>query len=148
MGWNSFKLLKNIEEFSRHMAKTNNKITSFFKQRKYLFALSLVPFLILFFITQDHGHEGTLKGKDYHYTGKILNDHPEGQGTMTYTNGNVYSGHFKAGAFDGAGTFKNPKAKWTYTGEFKNAKPDGAGKFTLSDGKTKKVNFEMGVLVK
>lgn len=124
------------------------RITSFFKQRKYLFALLLVPFLALFFMTQDNGHSGTLKEKDYQYTGQILNDHPEGKGKMTYSNGNTYKGTFKDGNFDGKGTFTHGKDKWSYTGEFKKAKPDGEGQLTLADGKTEKVKFEMGVLVK
>ena len=38
---------------------------------------------------------GKKKYKDAIYEGELLNGQPHGQGTMTYDDGNIYSGQYK-----------------------------------------------------
>ncbi|MDR0298242.1 MAG: hypothetical protein LBI11_06305 [Streptococcaceae bacterium] len=116
--------------------------------KKYWLCLIIIPFMGLFFATQDYGHAGTLKGADYSYTGALKNGRPEGIGTMTYTNGNSYTGAFVDGDFSGEGKLVNKVEKWTYTGVFSDGVPDGKGKMNLPDGTTRAVLFDKGTLVK
>lgn len=127
---------------------TYKKVADFLANHKYYLVLLLLPFFVLFFLTQSHLHHGTLKGKGYTYQGQIKKQKPQGQGEMLFTNGNVYQGSFDAGEFSGQGKLINKSKKWIYTGVFKKGLPDGKGKMKLSNGKTKTVTFSRGVLVK
>ena len=62
--------------------------------------------------------------KDYHakYVGEIENGKPNGQGKLTFPNGNKYEGEWKYGKYDGQGTitFSNGDK---LVGEYKDGKP-------------------------
>ena len=45
----------------------------------------------------------------------MQNHRLNGQGTLTYDNGDTYTGEFKNGSFNGQGTFKSHEG-WTYVG--------------------------------
>ncbi|MCS4488933.1 hypothetical protein [Streptococcus sciuri] len=78
------------------------------------------------------------------YTGIIVNHRINGQGQLTYPNGDIYKGHFANGIFNGQGTFI-AKSGWSYTGEFSNGKPDGQGTLKAKDGKVYKGKFKQGI---
>ena len=60
-----------------------------------------------------------IKYANAEYSGQIINDQPNGYGTMKYYSGESYVGHFSDGKFDGSGTLylKNGDIK---EGEFSN----------------------------
>ncbi|MBM7643192.1 hypothetical protein [Streptococcus loxodontisalivarius] len=81
------------------------------------------------------------------YQGQVVNNRMNGQGTLTFKNGDVYEGNFVNGVFDGQGTF-TAKAGWSYTGGFKDGQADGQGTLTTASGKTYKGTFKQGIYQK
>lgn len=81
------------------------------------------------------------------YTGYVLNNRMNGQGKLTYPNGDVYEGNFVNGVFNGHGTFKSGMG-WSYTGEFKKGQADGQGKLIAKDKKIYKGKFKQGIYQK
>ncbi|MFS1663945.1 MORN repeat-containing protein [Streptococcus sp. zg-JUN1979] len=81
------------------------------------------------------------------YKGTIVNHRMNGQGLLTYPNGDSYEGQLTNGVFNGQGTFK-ASSGWSYTGEFKNGKPDGKGTLTAKDGTVYKGEFKQGIYQK
>ena len=64
--------------------------------------------------------QGVLKldGDSLVYDGSIVRGKMNGQGTLTFSNGDTYTGEFKNGAFNGKGTYQ-AKDGWVYEGDFK-----------------------------
>ncbi|CAM2961066.1 signal peptide [Streptococcus acidominimus] len=93
--------------------------------------------------------EGTLSydNGSITYSGKIANNRMNGQGKLTYKNGDTYEGSFKNGVFSGQGTYTSEKG-WTYIGEFKKGQPDGQGTLKTTNGKTYKGKFKQGIYQK
>ena len=72
------------------------------------------------------------------YVGEVLNNLPNGQGTMTFANGDVYEGTWKDGNMDGKGTYRfydveKDKFISEYVGDFRSNKIEGEGKRTYAD---------------
>lgn len=67
------------------------------------------------------------------YTGEWKNDKPNGQGKMTYSNGDVYEGEWKDGNGTGYGVYKWASGAF-YEGEWKDGNRTGYGKFTFTNG--------------
>ena len=67
-----------------------------------------------------------------------------GQGTLTFKNGDTYKGNFKNGTFNGKGTF-TAKAGWKYEGNFVNGQPEGQGKLTTENNVVYKGKFKQGI---
>ena len=65
------------------------------------------------------------------YVGGITNGEPDGNGTLTYSNGDKYEGEWKDGEPDGQGTFTSPNGM-KYIGEFKDGESHGQGTFTFN----------------
>ena len=69
---------------------------------------------------KQNGH-GTVTSKDGKYVGEWRDGLKNGQGTLTYHDGEKYLGEHKSGEFHGQGTYT-----WTngqkYEGEFKDGK--------------------------
>ena len=78
------------------------------------------------------------------YKGQMQNYRLNGQGTLTYDNGDTYTGEFKNGSFNGQGTFKSHEG-WIYQGEFKSGQADGQGKLTTENKVTYKGKFKQGI---
>ena len=78
------------------------------------------------------------------YIGQMQNHRLNGQGTLTYDNGDTYTGGFKNGSFNGQGTFKSHEG-WTYEGEFKSGQADGQGKLTTENKVIYKGKFTQGI---
>ena len=61
------------------------------------------------------------------YTGTTIQGKMNGQGKMTFENGDTYEGEFVDGYFQGTGTYTS-KDGWTYEGQFVKGQADGHGK--------------------
>lgn len=81
------------------------------------------------------------------YSGQVINDRFNGQGKLTYANGDVYEGQFINGVFNGQGKFVAATG-WSYEGSFKAGQPDGQGTLTTKDKKVYKGTFKQGIYQK
>tara|TARA_B000000460_G_C21301242_1_gene300241 strand:- start:84 stop:428 length:345 start_codon:yes stop_codon:yes gene_type:complete len=59
---------------------------------------------------------------DEKYEGEIVNGVPNGQGTLTYPDGDQYVGEWKDGEYHGQGTYISSDGD-KYVGEWKNSEP-------------------------
>lgn len=78
------------------------------------------------------------------YHGYVQANKMNGQGKITFENGDVYEGTFKNGIFDGKGTFTATDG-WTYVGEFKQGQADGQGKLTTKTKTVYEGTFKQGI---
>ena len=94
-------------------------------------------------------HQGSLTYDDGKivYTGQIVNHRMNGQGKLTFENGDVYEGQFENGSFNGKGIFK-AKTGWSYEGDFKKGQPHGQGKLIAKDKKVYEGRFKQGIYQK
>ncbi|MGT2926719.1 hypothetical protein [Streptococcus cuniculipharyngis] len=81
------------------------------------------------------------------YSGQVVNQRLNGQGKLTYDNGDVYEGQFINGVFNGQGKFIAATG-WQYEGQFKNGQPDGQGTLIAKDKKVYKGTFKQGIYQK
>ncbi|WP_165212467.1 MORN repeat-containing protein [Streptococcus tangpeifui] len=81
------------------------------------------------------------------YVGRVKNNKMNGEGKLTYKNGDQYEGDFVNGQFEGQGTFK-AKSGWTYKGEFSKGQANGKGTLTTADGKKYSGRFKQGIYQK
>ncbi len=72
-------------------------------------------------------------GNRVEYKGAVELCHPEGKGTMKFTNG-VYTGSWHAGKPHGYGTLTNSKGAVIYEGEWVEGRKHGKGTYTSSHG--------------
>lgn len=89
----------------------------------------------------------TLNNGQVKYTGYVVNHRMNGQGKLTYANGDAYTGNFSNGVFNGQGQFVASNG-WSYKGNFKNGQPDGQGKLKAKNGKVYKGTFKQGIYQK
>ena len=100
---------------------------------------------ILVFTSNIPGHgiltlaKGAIK-----YDGSLVRGKMDGQGSLTFKNGDQYKGNFKNGMFDGEGTFTS-KSGWKYEGEFKKGQADGQGTLTTEQKVVYKGKFKQGI---
>ncbi len=80
---------------------------------------------------RQHGR-GVETARDGVYAGEFKIGERDGQGVLTYLNGNKYSGGFKNGKPDGLGVFKAMDG-FEYTGQIKDGKFHGEGIAITSD---------------
>lgn len=90
--------------------------------------------------------QGVLKldGDSIVYDGSIVRGKMNGQGTMTFSNGDTYTGEFKNGAFNGKGTYQ-AKDGWVYEGDFVNGQAEGKGKLTTEQEVVYEGDFKQGL---
>ncbi|TWT14501.1 hypothetical protein [Streptococcus sp. sy010] len=81
------------------------------------------------------------------YSGQVINSRFNGQGKLTYDNGDVYEGQFVNGVFNGQGKFV-ASTGWSYEGMFKAGQPEGQGVLTTKDKKVYKGTFKQGIYQK
>ena len=67
------------------------------------------------------------------YSGGMKDSQKHGQGTYTYANGDTYAGQFENNNYDGIGTYTCADGS-IYTGEYKNDKIHGYGTYTWASG--------------
>lgn len=80
------------------------------------------------------------------YVGIFKDGSRTGQGTWTGADGNKYTGEFKDGKFNGQGTYTWPNGN-KYEGEFKNGKFTGQGTYTWPNGNTYVGELKDGKLI-
>ena len=78
------------------------------------------------------------------YTGTTIQGKMNGQGKMTFENGDTYEGEFVDGYFQGTGTYTSVDG-WTYEGQFVKGQADGQGKLTTQDGIVYEGTFKQGI---
>ena len=78
------------------------------------------------------------------YTGTTIQGKMNGQGKMTFENGDTYEGEFVDGYFQGQGTYTS-KDGWTYEGQFVKGQADGQGKLTTQDNIVYEGTFKQGI---
>lgn len=110
-------------------------------------AFIMVLGLSVFLIPLKHKGTLTYDNGQITYHGEVANNRMNGQGKLTYANGDTYQGQFKNGTFDGQGTYKAAKG-WSYTGDFKKGQADGQGVLKTVSGKTYKGEFKQGIYQK
>ncbi|MFL4359576.1 MORN repeat-containing protein [Streptococcus uberis] len=81
------------------------------------------------------------------YSGYVVNNKMNGEGQLTFENGDSYQGHFTNGQFDGKGTFKASNG-WSYRGDFKKGQADGKGVLKAKNNKVYKGTFKQGIFQK
>ena len=78
------------------------------------------------------------------YTGTTIQGKMNGQGKMTFENGDTYEGEFVDGYFQGMGTYTS-KDGWTYEGQFVKGQADGQGRLTTQDSIVYEGTFKQGI---
>ena len=78
------------------------------------------------------------------YDGSLVRGKMNGQGTLTFDNGDKYVGTFRNGTFNGQGTFTAAKG-WKYEGTFANGQPEGKGKLTTQSNVIYEGTFKQGI---
>ena len=86
----------------------------------------------------------TLDGGALVYDGTQVQKKMNGQGTLTFENGDQYTGDFNNGALNGKGTFQS-KDGWKYEGDFVNGQAEGQGKLTTEQEVVYEGTFKQGV---
>ena len=81
------------------------------------------------------------------YHGQVDNATMNGQGKLTYANGDYYEGQFSNGTFDGQGIYHSATG-WRYEGAFTNGQANGQGTLTTEDGTVYKGTFAKGIYQK
>ena len=114
-----------------------------------LTAVAVLAILGLTVFTLPLKKEGTLTYQNgvITYTGTIVNHRMNGQGKLTYDNGDTYEGGFKNGVFEGKGKFISHQG-WTYEGSFVGGQADGKGTLTTKAKKIYKGTFKQGIYQK
>ena len=74
----------------------------------------------------------------YEYEGEIVNDSPQGIGTMRFANNDVYEGEWNVGCMHGKGTYRfydpnTDRFAGSYCGQFVNNKFEGIGTRIYAD---------------
>ncbi|MBF0925387.1 MAG: hypothetical protein HXK46_04635 [Atopobium sp.] len=78
------------------------------------------------------------------YTGTTIQGKMNGQGKMTFENGDTYEGEFVDGYFQGTGTYTS-KDGWMYEGQFVKGQADGQGRLTTQDNIVYEGTFKQGI---
>ena len=86
----------------------------------------------------------TLDQGNIKYEGSLVHGKMNGQGTLTFKNGDSYTGNFKNGIFSGKGTFTS-QSGWKYEGELVNGQADGKGKLTTEGNVIYEGTFKQGI---
>ncbi|HEL9599296.1 TPA: hypothetical protein U0J99_001851 [Streptococcus suis] len=131
----------------QHSETDKRLLTRFFSRRKIeILSLFLVLVCALSVFTGRIGNKQalTLDNGKLQYNGYVVASKMNGQGKLTFENGDSYQGQFKNGIFHGKGTYTSASG-WTYVGEFKNGYADGQGKLTTEGKAVYEGRFKQGI---
>ena len=112
------KLKEFYNRYQHYLTRTNFEIA----------AVTLIALSAILVFTSNIPDKGvlTLDKGAIKYDGSLVHGKMDGQGTLTFKNGDKYEGDFKNGIFDGKGKFTS-KSGWKYEGEFSKGQADGQG---------------------
>lgn len=99
--------------------------------------------VVVFFLNQSSKGVLSLDDGNIVYDGSLVRGKMNGQGTLTFQNGDTYTGEFSNGAFNGKGTFQSAGG-WSYEGDFVNGQPEGQGKLTTEQDVVYEGTFKQG----
>lgn len=131
----------------QHSETDKRLLARFFSRRKIeILSLFLVLVCTLSVFTGRIGNKQalTLDNGKLQYNGYVVASKMNGQGKLTFENGDSYQGQFKNGIFHGKGTYTSASG-WTYVGEFKNGYADGQGKLTTEGKAVYEGRFKQGI---
>ncbi|HFI0351485.1 TPA: hypothetical protein ACGO0Y_002141 [Streptococcus suis] len=131
----------------QHSETDKRLLARFFSRRKIeILSLFLVLVCALSVFTGRIGNKQalTLDNGKLQYNGYVVASKMNGQGKLTFENGDSYQGQFKNGIFHGKGTYTSASG-WTYVGEFKNGYADGQGKLTTEGKAVYEGRFKQGI---
>ena len=108
--------------------------------------VAILAFAVLSIVLVNRPSQKTLVFGDNQvtYTGTTIQGKMNGQGKMTFENGDTYEGEFVDGYFQGTGTYTS-KDGWTYEGQFVKGQADGQGKLTTQDNIVYEGTFKQGI---
>ena len=108
--------------------------------------VAILVFAVLSIVLVNRPSQKTLVFGDNQvtYTGTTIQGKMNGQGKMTFENGDTYEGEFVDGYFQGTGTYTS-KDGWTYEGQFVKGQADGQGKLTTQDNIVYEGTFKQGI---
>ena len=125
-----------LEKIKPHLTRKNAEWASL--------GLILICSLTLFIGRFPSQKTLTLDKGNIVYHGNVQANKMNGQGKITFANGDVYEGNFSNGMFDGKGKF-TAKEGWTYVGDFKKGQADGQGKLTTQTKTVYEGTFKQGI---
>lgn len=127
---------KLYEKYSVYLTRSRLEIAT---------VIVIVVCAVLVFLT-NLPKQGVLKldGDTIVYDGSLVRGKMNGQGTVTFANGDSYTGEFSNGAFNGKGTYQ-AKAGWVYEGDFVNGQAEGKGKLTTEQEVVYEGDFKQGL---
>ncbi|HFI0633488.1 TPA: hypothetical protein ACGO4G_002096 [Streptococcus suis] len=131
----------------QHSETDKRLLARFFSRQKIeILSLFLVLVCTLSVFTGRIGNKQalTLDNGKLQYNGYVVASKMNGQGKLTFENGDSYQGQFKNGIFHGKGTYTSASG-WTYVGEFKNGYADGQGKLTTEGKAVYEGRFKQGI---
>ena len=108
--------------------------------------VAILAFAVLSIVLVNRPSQKTLVFGDNQvtYTGTTIQGKMNGQGKMTFENGDTYEGEFVDGYFQGTGTYTSVDG-WTYEGQFVKGQADGQGKLTTQDNIVYEGTFKQGI---
>jgi len=129
---------KNGKEWNTKHTKKDGTLIGKFENRKWILMLGVL------YVGERNGKFGYftekwegLENEDNRdigkYEGEIKNGFPNGQGTLTLSDGEKYVGEFTYGVFHGQGILTYPNGD-KYGGEWKDGFPNGQGTETYPNG--------------
>ena len=130
------KLKEFYNRYQHYLTRTNFEIV----------AVTLIALSAILVFTSNIPDKGvlTLDKGAIKYDGSLVHGKMDGQGTLTFKNGDKYEGDFKNGIFDGKGKFTS-KSGWKYEGEFSKGQADGQGTLITEQKVVYKGKFKQGI---
>lgn len=127
---------KIYEKYSVYLTRKRLEITT----------VIILALCAVFVFVNNISHKGVLKldGDTIVYDGSLVRGKIKGQGTITFANGDQYTGEFSNATFNGKGTFQS-KDGWVYEGNFVNGQAEGKGKLTTEQDVVYEGTFKQGV---
>lgn len=116
------------------------------RKRLEIATVIILALCAVFVFVNNISHKGVLKldGDTIVYDGSLVRGKIKGQGTITFANGDQYTGEFSNATFNGKGTFQS-KDGWVYEGNFVNGQAEGKGKLTTEQDVVYEGTFKQGV---